>query len=166
MNRPQLPLIAAAAAVLIGVGGFIGGTLPQSSVSGASTTVATGIVIGGAYVREPATPGTAAAYFTVYNNTGKPDVLTTVSTGAGEEAAVHIEVDGVMQLSAAGLTVPAHSSVVLTPGKAHVMIQKLYGTLLPGQTVNLELTFANAGTILVTAPVIAILAPAPTAASK
>jgi hypothetical protein len=39
----------------------------------------------------------------------------------------------------------------------------LYGTLKPGQTVNLQFTFAHAGEILVTAPVIAILAPAPTA---
>jgi copper(I)-binding protein len=40
----------------------------------------------------------------------------------------------------------------------------LFGTLTAGQSVNLQLTFANAGPIEVTAPVIAIFAPAPTAA--
>jgi copper(I)-binding protein len=43
------------------------------------------------------------------------------------------------------------------------MIEKLYGSLKPGQTVNLQLSFAKAGEVLVTAPVIAIAAPAPTA---
>jgi copper(I)-binding protein len=44
----------------------------------------------------------------------------------------------------------------------HVMIQKLIGTLKAGQTVDLQLSFTNAGTINVVAPVIPILAPAPT----
>ena len=46
------------------------------------------------------------------------------------------------------------------------MIENLYGTLTAGQTVNLELDFANAGPVLVTAPVIGIYAPLPAGASK
>jgi copper(I)-binding protein len=42
------------------------------------------------------------------------------------------------------------------------MIERLVGPLKPGQFVNLQLTFANAGPINVSAPVIAINAPAPT----
>jgi hypothetical protein len=43
------------------------------------------------------------------------------------------------------------------------MIEQLYGPQQPGQTVNLELIFANTGGIVVAAPVIGVTAPAPTA---
>ena len=42
------------------------------------------------------------------------------------------------------------------------MIEKLYGPIKAGQSVNLQLTFAHAGQLLVTAPVIGVTAPAPT----
>ncbi len=46
-----------------------------------------------------------------------------------------------------GCVIPAHGSLVLSTGKGHVMISSLFGQLKPGQNVNLELTFANAGPI-------------------
>ncbi len=102
----------------------------------------------------------AAAYFTVYNTTDTDDTLTSVASGAGSSAAVMTDDNGSMRMSAAGLRIRAHSSVTLS-GKAHVMIEHLLGTLRPGQYVNLELTFANAGPVNVSAPVIAINAKAP-----
>ena len=45
------------------------------------------------------------------------------------------------------------------------MIEKLYGPLKAGQSVNLQLTFAKAGQLLLTVPVIGVGAPAPTAAA-
>ena len=165
MKRVPPTLIAAALAVLIGMAGLVRGAVPQSAASdGASQTAP--IVIGGAYIREPATPNNAAAYFTIFNTSDKPDVLTTVSSGAGAQATLHTEVNGSMTVTASGLTIPAHSQVTLSPGKGHVMIEKLYGPLRPGQTVNLQLDFSNNGTILVTAPVIAIGAPAPSVGAK
>jgi hypothetical protein len=41
------------------------------------------------------------------------------------------------------------------------MIERLVGTLRPGQYVNLELNFVNAGPVNVSAPVIAINAEPP-----
>jgi copper(I)-binding protein len=153
-------------AVLLGMAGLVRGALPESSASagsGQGATSAAAIVIGGAYVREPATTQNAAAYFTVYNTTGQDDVLTSVTSGAGAQATLHTDVNGAMTITAQGLTIPAHGSVALAPGKGHVMIEQLYGPLRPGQTVNLQLSFNRAGTVLATAPVIAIAAPAPTA---
>jgi copper(I)-binding protein len=46
------------------------------------------------------------------------------------------------------------------------MIEKLYGPLKAGQSVNFELNFDKAGRLLVTAPVIAVTAPAPAAAPR
>jgi periplasmic copper chaperone A len=164
--RPPLSLLAAGLAVLVGMAGLVRGSIPQSTAANPASSAAAAIVVSGAYLREPANGINAAAYFTVFNTSATPDVLTTISTGAGAVAGLHgYDSDGSMTALASGLTIPAKGSVTLTPGKVHVMIEKLYGPLKPGQTVNLQLTFARAGDILVTAPVIAITAPAPTAAT-
>ena len=63
------------------------------------------------------------------------------------------------------MVIPAHGSLVLSTGKGHVMIEQLFGTLLPGQNVDLELVFAKAGPIDVSAAVIALGAPAPDGSS-
>ena len=164
VKRLPLPLVAAVLLSLAGLAGLIRGSGPQAVAS--DTAVGAGpkapIVVSGAYVREPANGVNAAAYFTIYNTTGTPDVLTTVASGAGAETSLHTESAGGMHDSA-GLNIPAHSSVALSPGKGHIMIEKLYGPLKPGQSVNFQLTFANGGQLLLTAPVIAVAAPAPTA---
>jgi copper(I)-binding protein len=167
--------VTTAAAVLVGVLGIVGlaraavpqaGSLADSSQMnmsmnsvGASSSGA--IEISNAYVREPASPDVAAAYFTVQNTSGSADTLISVQTGAGQESDLHTESGTSMADMPNGIPIPAHSTITLTPGGEHVMIQKLIGALKPGQTVDMNLTFAHAGTIDVVAPVIAILAPAP-----
>lgn len=163
MMRPPVTAVVAGVVAVLGLAGLIRGAVPQTAAGPALGGAATDpIVVSGAYVREPASPDVAAAYFTVYNTTGADDTLTSVATGAGEDAAVMSDAGGTMTALATGLRIPAHSSVTLKPGKYHVMIEHLVGPLKPGQFVNLQLTFANAGPINVSAPVIAINAPAPT----
>lgn len=165
MTRPPVFAFAAGLVALVGLAGLIRGAVPQTPAPPqAGGAVTEPIVVSGAYVREPASPDVAAAYFTVYNTTGTDDTLTSVSSGAGEVAVLHSDANGSMT-PARGLRIPAHSSVTLSPGKGHVMIERLFGPLKPGQTVNLELEFARAGTVIVTAAVIGINAPAPTAAA-
>ena len=162
MNRLRPSAFVAAAVAVVGFAGLIRGAVPQAVSGGLGGAATDPIVVSGAYVREPASPDVAAAYFTVYNTTGTDDTLISVASGAGESAALMTEdAGGGMQESAAGLRIPAHSSVTLKPGKGHVMIEHLVGTLLPGQYVNLELDFANAGPVNVSAPVIAINAEPP-----
>jgi copper(I)-binding protein len=163
MTRPVVSVFAAGVLAVLGMAGLIRGAVPQVAGTGVGGAATDPIVVSGAYVREPASPDVAAAYFTVYNTTGTDDILTGVASGAGADATVMSEDGGGMRVSAAGLRIPAHSSVTLSPGKGHVMIEHLFGTLRPGQYVNLQLTFANAGPVNVSAPVIAIRAPAPTA---
>jgi copper(I)-binding protein len=115
-------------------------------------------------VREPAPPtDAAAAYFTVVNSTDRPDRLVSVQSGAGQEASLHSTDGGRMSAMTEGAVIAPHGRLVLSVGGDHVMIEKLIGTLRPGQQVNLQLTFANAGVISVSAPVVALGAPAPTA---
>lgn len=160
MVRPVVTLSAAVLALLLGVAGLARGLSPQHTVSPGDT--GGGIVVGGAYVREPANALNAAAYFTIFNTSGADDQLMSISSGAGADTGMHTEDNGTM-VAVANLTVPAHSRVVFEPGKYHVMIDRLYGPLKPGSTVNFELQFRHAGQVLVTAPVVAIGSPAPTA---
>ena len=89
----------------------------------------------------------AAVYLTIYNTTGTDDTLNSVTSGSGEETSIHSEVNSSMVENTSGLVIPAHSSVVLKPTTGHIMIQKLYGSLVAGQTVNLELDFEHAGPV-------------------
>jgi copper(I)-binding protein len=137
----------------VGTAGLVRGATGQATAS-AGDTGAAPIVVADAFVRPPVPPTQlAAAYFTVYNTTGVDDTLLSVVTGAGRTAVLHKEVDGVMTAIEGGVVVPAHGSLVLSVGKGHVMIGDLFGPLRAGQSVNIELTFANAGPVDVVAPV-------------
>jgi copper(I)-binding protein len=164
----QIPWPAALAGTLlaaVGAAGLIRAAVPPAPASG-NPSAAGAIVVTNAYVREPAPPtDEAAAYFTVFNTTGKDDTLLSVTSGAGATSTLHTLVRGVMTPAANGARVPAHGSLVLSTGTGHVMIQQLFGKLLPGQSVNLELSFTTAGPIDVAAKVIALGAPPPTGSS-
>ena len=162
--RPPLTLLLAGLAVLVGMAGLVRGSIPQTVAAVPATPAGASIVVGGAYLRVPANDLNTAAYFIIYNTSSTADVLTSITSGAGGEVGLETyDTSGAMTGLASGLTIPPNSSVTLSPGKVHVMIQQLYGTLKAGQTVNFQLTFQRAGLVLVTAPVIGLLAPAPTA---
>jgi copper(I)-binding protein len=170
-------VLAAAVVLVAGLVGVVRGALPQSTASPTASSSMGGMAMGmagmssdmsiqvtGAYLRQPANRINAAVYFTVRNTGGAADTLLSVASGAGATASLHTEADGGMQPASGGLPVPAHGSLVLAPGKGHVMIESLYGPLLAGQTVNLGLIFARAGQVIVTASVIGVTAPAPSPA--
>jgi periplasmic copper chaperone A len=160
--RPAVWWVAAVLVAVAGVAGLARGATPQSISGGGGTTGSPPIVVTGAYVPQPASPDVAAAYFTVYNTTAVADTLVSAATGAGEEAILHTETNGSMTETPNGVLIPAHSSVQFKPTTGHVMIENLLGTLLPGQTVDLDLTFANAGQVVVEAQVIGVYATPPT----
>jgi len=164
VKRLPVSLVAAVLLTVAGLAGLVRGAVPQPSATVTSTMHGGDqpIVVSGAYVREPANGVSAAAYLTLYNTGDTADALRSVQSGAGADTSLHGDPSGAMQHTAE-LSIPAHGSVSLSPGKGHIMIAKLYGPLKAGQSVNLQLTFANSGQLLVTAPVIAVTAPAPTA---
>jgi copper(I)-binding protein len=164
MRLPWPAVLGGVAVAALGAAGLIRGAMPQS-VASIGPSAAGPIVVTGAYVRAPVPPTQiAAAYFTVYNTTGTADRLTGVQTGAGATAELHrVNADGSMSASPRGAVIPAHGSLVLSTGKAHVMIEQLFGKVVAGQTVNIELDFQNAGSIDLVAPVIGIGQQPPTA---
>jgi copper(I)-binding protein len=160
-----MSLIAAVLLAVLGLAGLVRAAQPlPSAAANTAAESSDPIVVSGAYVREPANGVNAAAYLTIFNTTATPDVLRSIESGAGAQTSLHIDSSGAMQNSA-GLSIPAHGSVTLIPGKEHIMIEKLYGPIKAGQSVNFELSFDKAGRLLLTAPVIAVTAPAPTAAA-
>jgi copper(I)-binding protein len=168
LKMPWPAAVAGVAVVLLGGVGLVRGAEPQKAAAlGSSPTTAAPIVVTAAYVVPPVAPAqVAAAYFTVYNTTAKPDTLVSVESGAGATAVLHVYVNGQMTVPSGGVVVPAHGHLVLSVGNQHVMIEQLFGTLSVGQHVNLELDFASAGPINVSAPVIALGAVPPTGAAE
>jgi periplasmic copper chaperone A len=165
MRLPWPAAVGGSIVLAIGAAGLIRGAVPQSIASTGSTGSAP-IVVANAYVRPPVPPTQlAAAYFTVYNTTAQDDQLVAISTGAGADAVLHKLVGGVMSAVSGPVTIPAHGSLVLSAGTGHVMISNLFGPLKAGQSVDIELTFANAGQVTVSAPVIPYSQPAPGAGS-
>lgn len=156
--RVRAPVVAAGTlVVLAGGAGLVRAAVPTHPGNSGGTASAP-IIVTGAYVRAPVLPNTsAAAYFTVHNTTAKADTLLDIQTGAGASAVLHTDnADGTMS-AVPTATVPAHGTLSLVTGKAHVMITRLFGTLSPGQTVNIDLDFANAGQVDVTAPVRSVM---------
>jgi copper(I)-binding protein len=158
------------AAVLVTMGAAVAGCGSSSSGPGASSAsmldmmggraTVGDLAITGAYIPDPATPSTVAAYFTVANSGSQPDRLKSVSTTAFKSATVHRyqKVSGgaeEMVPLTAGAVVPAHGRLVLKPGADHVMLMRPAHPLRQGQTEDLTLVFAHAGTVTVKVPVVA-----------
>ena len=116
------------------------------------------LAVSDAYVREPANPAEAAAYFTIANSGGTDDTLTAVAASTGH-ATMHTT-NGAKMVALTTAPVPAHGSLDFSPGGNHVMIEDP-GPLKPGTSVRLTLSFAASAPITVTAPVIGIADQAP-----
>lgn len=169
-SRVPAGYLAAALAVLLGVTGLVAGARQRDGTDPGSATATGGgtslgaLTVTDAYIRQPASPDVAAAYLTVRNDGSDADQLSTAYCGAATTTTVH---GGSAAMEAGGtapatpVPVPANSAVTLSPGKGHIMLDGLTGTLRAGDTVSLLLRFDKAGQVLVEVPVIAISAPAP-----
>lgn len=167
MRRAQLILAAAAVSlglVAAGCGSSDGGAQDpkKSTVDKLQTGTARlgSLQIFDAYVPQPASPATAAAYFAIRNDGDSADALQQISTPISSMAMMHRyestgpgteKMTGVMELK-----LPPHKTVRLIPGKTHVMIESPTQSLKKGDTVSLTLVFAHAGRVTLKAPVTAI----------
>lgn len=180
-HRPGRVTYALAAVVALALGtlGLVLGAFPEAGPAPAAAApppadgvVAGSIRVSGAYVREPASPEVAAAYFTIGNTGNEPDTLLAVTTGASRSATL-MDVPGAPVAPAEedsgtpdmtpneSVTIPGGATVTLAPGQGHLMLADLVSPLEPGDRVSLLLSFEHAGEVLLDAPVIAIEDPAP-----
>ncbi len=103
---------------------------------------------------------TAAGYLTITNKGSDADTLTAVATPAAATSELHImEVkDGVMSMHPVegGIEIPAGETVTLAPGGYHLMFITLKHDLKQGEDLPVTLTFAKAGTVETTLPVMPV----------
>jgi len=99
---------------------------------------------------------TSAAYMTLVNGSATADALISAATDAAEVVELHTVImeENVMRMRPVEqIEVPANGETELRPGGFHVMLIGLQRDLNVGDTVDLTLTFENAGEITVSATV-------------
>jgi copper(I)-binding protein len=116
------------------------------------------LAVTGAWARATA-PGApvGAVYLVIDNTAGKADRLLSVSTDRAERCEVHTMVqDGdVMKMRRVDpLHIAAGARLALEPGGTHVMLMGLKSPLVEGETLDLVMTFENAGALQIQAPVV------------
>jgi copper(I)-binding protein len=131
--------------------------MPQSSTEWGEACA--GMHVVGAWAR-PAAAGmpNSAAYGLLLNLTDSDDVLVSASTDAAEVAELHqmlMTDNDVMQMRPVegGILVPAGGIAQLQPGGQHVMLIGLTQELVIGTTLDLTLSFAQSGDIVLSVPV-------------
>jgi copper(I)-binding protein len=95
--------------------------------------------------------GTAGVYMT-FKNTGAADRLLSATTAASSSVEIHnMSMDGGMMRMRKldGIDLPAGGTVVLALGGLHIMVFGLKAPLRAGASFPLELSFKNAGKMLV-----------------
>lgn len=118
---------------------------------------ATGLVIEDAWARPSMmVDGAGAVYLEIHNEGGEADRLVSVSSPAAANVELHesLEENGVMSMRPVeAIDVPADGHTELKPGGLHIMLINLTEPLEPGDTIEVTLTFQNAGEKTVTAEV-------------
>lgn len=115
------------------------------------------LVIRDAFTPAPASPDTAAVYFTVQNTGDSDDALLAAATDIADEVQLHQSVmeGGAMKMQPVPrIAVPAHGEARLARGGLHVMLLGLRRPLREGDQFELRLTFERAGSVTVTVPVL------------
>lgn len=127
--------------------------IPQGEFLGRAGTVE----VYDAYVPAPTGTSPAALYVTLINRGDAPDTLLTVASDVSARGSVHdMQMqDGVMRMvPLAGLEIPPGDTVSLAPGGRHGMLEEVTRALMVGSRVQVELGFANGGTVTVPATVV------------
>lgn len=128
-----------------------------------STTNSASIEITNAWVRAVNSEmsmagGSATALFmTIQNNTSTNDILLKAESDVAEMVQIHlseIDANGVASMhEVEGVEIPASRIVELKPGSYHVMLMGLKQDIKEGDMITFTLTFENAGSIIIEAPV-------------
>lgn len=100
----------------------------------------------------------AALYFGVRNVGNTTDTLLSVQSPVAVSAEIHATTteNGIMTMAPSGpINIDPGGAILLAPGGLHVMMKDLSKPLVRGETVEITLTFATAGEVRLTVPVLA-----------
>ncbi|MFI6447281.1 copper chaperone PCu(A)C [Kitasatospora sp. NPDC050543] len=151
-------LTGAVLAAALGVGTVVaacGSDGPDGVGSSAGSALAGGPVllsVADPYIPLPAAGGMAAGYLTVRNDGAGEDQLVKVTSPAADSVTLHRSTDSTME-ELGSLAVPAHGALQLARGGTHLMIMGWEKPPAVGDELELDLTFAKAGTIAIRVPV-------------
>ncbi|MEV7777709.1 copper chaperone PCu(A)C [Kitasatospora sp. NPDC088351] len=136
-----------------------GGAILVACGAGGTDTTATAsdggaarLSVADSYIPLPPAGGMAAGYLTVRNDGTGGDQLVKVSSPAAESVTMHRSTASTME-QVDRLDVPAHGALQLARGGTHLMIMGWQKAPALGDELELDLTFAKAGTISVKVPV-------------
>ena len=134
--------------LLVACGNTTTSTAPVSTPVASIQTLS----ISDAWVRSSPSGDNSAAYLTI-TNSGAADTLIAAKGNVAMMIELHTVTNdnGMMNMHPAegGVPIPANSTQMLKSGGFHVMIMGLTSDLTKGQTIQLTLTFANAGSVVV-----------------
>ncbi|MEU1512386.1 copper chaperone PCu(A)C [Streptomyces sp. NPDC005811] len=108
--------------------------------------------VASAYIPQPVSDTMAAGFLTVVNKGGAKDELTSVTSAVAGSVTLHETVGSSME-EVTSLAVPAHGQLVFKSGGNHLMFEKLKRKPVQGETVDVELHFAESGPLKVEIPV-------------
>jgi hypothetical protein len=149
-------LCTAALLVLVACGGGSDGT-DQAQQQQEPALPDGEVAVDEPWVRPAAAGGNSALYMTLLNGTTSADTLVDVMAPIIDSIQVHESTDtaGTASMQPMGTSVPiaAQSRVALEPGGKHVMLMNLSQPLVEGESIVLNLEFAQAGLRRVRAPI-------------
>jgi copper(I)-binding protein len=151
-SRPVAIVLTVAMALVLGACGQAGGSGDGTTANGGTLTVTD------AWAREAPAGATSAAYLTISNGTAADDTLVGVSapsiTGSASLHQTTSDASGMTGMQHTDeVHIPAGGTVALEPGGFHIMLMDLTGDLTAGDSLDLVLTFEQAGPVPVTATV-------------
>lgn len=121
------------------------------ALAGCSDSPSADLTVSGAYIPQPVSADMAAGYLTIANSGDAKDELTSVTSADGE-VTMHETNGGAME-QVTRLAVPAHGQLVFKSGANHLMFDKLKRKPTQGDTVTVELHFAQSDPVVVKMPV-------------
>lgn len=115
------------------------------------------IGVDGAWTRAtPPGAANSATYVTLSNSGSEDREVVAARTDAAKKVELHtvLEEDGLMKMrQVTGIQVPAGGTVALKPGGYHIMMLGIHEQLREGESVDIEIEFANGETLSFSAPV-------------
>ncbi|MEU5631533.1 copper chaperone PCu(A)C [Streptomyces rishiriensis] len=105
-----------------------------------------------AYIPQPVSTTMAAGFLTIVNKGDAKDELTSVTSSTAGQVTLHRTVGSSME-QVSSLDVPAHGQLVFKTGGNHLMFEMLKSKPVQGETVTVQLHFADSDPLKVEMPV-------------
>lgn len=112
--------------------------------SAGPVSIINSFVLGGPDSKPLSKGGSASLFLGLYNSGTSPDKLVSVSAPGVADS---------VQITGGSVALPVQQAAYLTGPQPNIVLKKLTSPLASGQTITIDLTFQNAGTVSLPVPV-------------